>query len=479
MPPFLPQNPLSPPRPLDFSPLTNALDANRQNALAASRQALEAQALDLKREQVGMQQRKFERDEKAAQVQSLGRRAQAIAELPENDPRRARAWQAILREHPEAAKLDPVWHDPVQGPKMLIAEAGEWMDPLKRQLLQAQAAQAQAGVENIPLQRDLLQAQIAQAKQKDAMAEMQARVLAEVFPGLRPQTSQPAAPPPQAVPQAGPGGAALQPMSDTGAPADPLLHPAQAALPPPETPPGVADRLTPAQRQAMGLALIGKGDAGKILLEADNANKLDKEAKNQVEKDLVAATNQLGRLDDIANSYRERFQTLEGKIKNRFNSWVDYLGFARKSMNPKDRQDLAEFTAFRRDAFENLNRYIKEITGAQMSEAEAQRLMRAMPNPGVGLFDGDSPTEFKAKMDSVVRQTKLAYARMSYLRKNGFEGNADAAAKALPLERMPGLIQQRTNSILQEMRQLNPGARQEDLAPLIRRRLRSEFGISA
>lgn len=485
MPPFLPQNALMAPRPLDFSPLNDAIDGNRRNALMASQQQMQQEELGLRREQMDMTRQKMQRDQTSETVQRLGRRAQAIDALPPGDPRRAQAWAAILREHPNAGGLDASWQDPVQGPKMLLAEAGEWMDPQKRRLLEAQIAQAQAGVANIPLQQELLRAQIGQARQKDARAEMEAGLLNELFPGIRrqpaggapsPAPSAPGAP----APQAGPGGATLQPMSDPGAaPADPMLIQAQAAQPQEPAPPSPADRLTPAQRQALGLALIGKGDAGQILMNADNANKLNKEAVNRVEGQMLDAVNQIGRLDEISKSYKDRFQTLEGKVGNKVNAWLDYSEITRKNMKPKDRQELAEFTAFRRDAFENLNRYIKEVTGAQMSEAEAQRLMRAMPNPGTGLWDGDSPTEFRSKMESVIRQTKLAYARMSYLRKGGFAGSADEAARQLPLERMQGVIQKRTDEIAREAIKANPGATQQDVAPLVRQRLRAEFGISA
>ena len=45
------------------------------------------------------------------------------------------------------------------------------------------------------------------------------------------------------------------------------------------------------------------------------------------------------------------------------------------------------------------------MTGAQMSEGEADRLMRGMPN------QDDSPTEFMAKMQSVIGQIK-SYDRL-------------------------------------------------------------------
>lgn len=486
---FLPQAQIQAPRNamLDLSPISDALDSNRRNAMLQGQQDMQREQVGMQRERLGMERQQFDTNQQTATIQRLGRRAQAIAALPEGDPRRAAGWQALLREHPNAAALGQEWQDPALGPQMLVAEAGEWMDPMKRELMQAQTEQARANVENIPLQRDLLQAQVEQAKRKDTRAEMEASLLGEIFPGLRQsRASAPAAASPQSIPQAAPqqgGGASMQPMSapvDPGA--DPMLIRTQAADTGPEAAPqqpGVADRLTPAQRQAMGLALIGKGDAGKILLDADNTNRLGKEATNAVEKRLTDTFNQLGRLQSIQQQFNPDFLLWDKRAGFAWDKLMDSTSITRRSLTPQQTQQLAEFSAFKQEAVENLNRYIKEITGAQMSEAEAARLMRAMPSPGVGIFDGDSPTEFKAKLDNAVRMSQLAYARDAYLRRNGFAGTAEEAARRVPLQKMQGIIQDRTNGILREVQRANPGVPPAQLAPLVRQRLKAEFGISA
>ena len=142
--PFLPQAQIQAPRNalLDFSGINNALDSNRRNALLESQQEMQREELGMRRQTHDLNVRKFDQDNEMATVKRLGMRAQAIDALPPNDPRRAQAWGAIMKEHPGGAGLDPSWHDPVQGPKMLMAEAGQWEDPLKRQLLQAQIAKA-------------------------------------------------------------------------------------------------------------------------------------------------------------------------------------------------------------------------------------------------------------------------------------------------------------------------------------------------
>ena len=70
----------------------------------------------------------------------------------------------------------------------------------------------------------------------------------------------------------------------------------------------------------------------------------------------------------------------------------------------KSKDLLKDIAQFEQDTNANVNLYIKEITGAQMSEAEAQRLSKAVANLG------DSPTVFKAKMENTQRVLKEAAA---------------------------------------------------------------------
>ena len=80
------------------------------------------------------------------------------------------------------------------------------------------------------------------------------------------------------------------------------------------------------------------------------------------------------------------------------------------------REKITKVSKFKRNAIENLNLYIKEITGAQMSEAEADRLRKAVPDA-----ENDSPTEFKAKMDDAIEQLRKKQTRYAYALENGIE----------------------------------------------------------
>lgn len=222
--------------------------------------------------------------------------------------------------------------------------------------------------------------------------------------------------------------------------------------------------------------------AGRALVDLAKGSEtpgLGKEATNKLEEKQLNTTESLSRLTSIASEFKPEFQTIENRLGYKWSEMLDSFNAGRSSLTPDQTKELAEFSAFRSNSLNNLNAYIKEITGAAMTNAEADRIMKAMPNPGDGVLNGDSPTVFKAKLDSAIKSAKMALARYNYLRKNGFSGSADDMASRLPLEKMGGVIQQKTDQYLQEALAQNKGLKPADLAPIVRQKLRAEFGLEA
>ena len=95
-----------------------------------------------------------------------------------------------------------------------------------------------------------------------------------------------------------------------------------------------------------------------------------------------------------------------------------------------------------------VNQYIKDITGAQMSEFEAKRLRKAIPDPGDTLLGGDDPIAYQAKMASALNEFAKAKARYEfYLQKGLSEGrdyDADEISKLTPLDSMRIAVEDKT-----------------------------------
>ena len=200
-----------------------------------------------------------------------------------------------------------------------------------------------------------------------------------------------------------------------------------------------------------------------------------KTAGNKVDEDLLGVTRNLMQLDNIAAQFKPEFQ--------RFQDKAGYAALKVKDstvgLTNKEKRDLAEYSSYRRNAFNTLNEYIKSVTGAAMSEAEANRIRKSMPDPGDGIFGGDSPTEFKAKLDDTLRQTKMAVARLSYIKRNGMSLEDGNGNPVVPLERMPVLINQRGQEIEKELRAAQPKADAKAIQKAVRRQLSVEFGLSS
>jgi hypothetical protein len=193
---------------------------------------------------------------------------------------------------------------------------------------------------------------------------------------------------------------------------------------------------------------------------------------NKVDEDLLGVTRGLMQLDQIQSQFKPEFQQYMDKAGFAALAVKEKAGF---KLTNKQQKDLTEFASYRRNAVNSLNEYIKQITGAAMSEPEARRILSGMPKPGDGIFDGDSPTEFKAKLDDAMQKTKMAVARLAYIKRNGMSLEDGSGNPVIALERMPQLINERGRAIENELKKT--GASGKPLERAVRRQLGVEFGL--
>ena len=136
-----------------------------------------------------------------------------------------------------------------------------------------------------------------------------------------------------------------------------------------------------------------------------------KKAIGTIESQILAASDGLRRLTAINEAFDPKMLTFGAKMEYQLLNFIDKIGFP---ISASDRQTMGNTAVFRRNAYEALNKYIKDITGAQMSEAEAKRLTKAFTDP-----EGDGPIRFKAKLDDLIKTGRETVARLSYLRHKG------------------------------------------------------------
>ena len=327
------------------------------------------------------------------------------------------------------------------------------MAPFKMQLLQSQAS--------------LAAAQAHAAMQKDPQREFEAQLyrrMGEQINGAQPGNAVPPPGQPQVIPQS-----FEQPQQ-----ADPNLQLTADGLPNAQRPaqkpdlvqvPGIG--AVPRQTAEAMQFMLAK-DRGAVVGKALDEDKLDKTAKGEVQKDLVGLTGTIGRLESINARLDPKFLKIPERAGFAWNTLQDKFG----ALPLDQKQDLANFTRFRQTSVQNAALYVKYLSGVAVSEQEYQRIMKTLPNAGTGIFDGDSPTEFQAKMKEATVQAKMAYARAKHLDTTGFKGKPWEAGVAL--DDMRGIIDQRGAQIEQQLQGRVPPERMRDV---VRQKLKQEFGI--
>lgn len=198
---------------------------------------------------------------------------------------------------------------------------------------------------------------------------------------------------------------------------------------------------------------------------------LGQTATNKLQEKLIDASDASARLNDIESSFKPEYQQFATKLKMGARDLKDFVGIP---LDENDKKQMGEFFDYKRVTTDNLNRTIKDITGSAMGIEEARRIIATMPNAGDGVFDGDGPVKFKAKLDGVVKATRRAIQRYNYALRNGL----DPLKTGIDIEQVPTLIEKRGRAIEQEIRrEAPPNVPLDQIRPEIRKRLRQEFGM--
>lgn len=198
----------------------------------------------------------------------------------------------------------------------------------------------------------------------------------------------------------------------------------EGIIPAIETTEGYLLSTTTGQRMPEAIKAPSRQEAGK-------AGAFTTRTKGEIEERILTTGEGVARLEDISKTYKPEFQQIGTRLSAAFTAGREKAGL---EISKDERSNLKDFSTFKRRAADNLNRTIKDITGAAMSIPEAKRITRSAPNPGTGIFDGDSPTVFKSKLDDTLETLKAANRRMIDLRKKGFTGDiSEDIAERFPL----------------------------------------------
>jgi len=223
---------------------------------------------------------------------------------------------------------------------------------------------------------------------------------------------------------------------------------------------------------------LKKAKAGAINVNNYPPNALEpgKATRTDLEKSLIGSAASISRLNDIEAGFRPEYLQAAPRFSAAWSAIKEKGG---ANLSPGDRRFLENFSTWSRSAIEEVNSYIQEKTGAAMGVQEAARLTKGIPNPGTGLFDGDSPSQFWSKLQGVLKQAKMVEARSLYALRNGLTLMGANGEPVIPLSAMPKIMDERGAALEVELRRQNPKISPKEMRTQVLRRLGEEFGISS
>ena len=205
---------------------------------------------------------------------------------------------------------------------------------------------------------------------------------------------------------------------------------------------------------------------------------LQKPTAAKIEEKQIAANEGLARISNIVKSFKPEFQEIPTKLGVAWSSLKSKLG---ANLPPEDKARLEEFGVYKQNSLENINLYIKEITGAQMSEKEANRLRKAMPDPGDGIFGGDDPVTFKAKLINTYKKLRMTQIRTNYYLSTGIGEDTlkklVVSGNVISYEQMEKMLDERGEEHAARLKKQNPNIGASDLFGQVRALLAQEFKV--
>ena len=216
---------------------------------------------------------------------------------------------------------------------------------------------------------------------------------------------------------------------------------------------------------------IEVGEDGTVRFgQGSAANNMGTATKNKVEGKLLDSLEMGSRVQSIKDSFNPEFLEFKNRAGNKWAAMKDFMGV---DLNEDETKQLKGFTVFRRRAVSNMSRLLNEISGAAVSPDEYKRISKTMPNAGTDMFDGDSPIEFKAKMDDVLKDVQNANMRYNYALANGLK----PMETNIEIDAMPDVFEERAILVEGEVSREMRGASDADIEAETRKRLKAEFGI--
>ena len=187
---------------------------------------------------------------------------------------------------------------------------------------------------------------------------------------------------------------------------------------------------------------------GTVQIGGGSSGNLQKSTRTQLEKDALNSIDVMAQVKEMKSNFKPEFQ----RIGHRYDMYMSNLGdkfkdvpFIKnfvKDIDPEERVILEDFARHRADNLKLFTKTLSDLSGAAVTASEAKRAEGWFPKVGTGIFDGDSPTEYSAKMRNFEQFTRNALIRQQYALENGLKW------QNISLDSVPDIIEQEGDKLM-------------------------------
>ena len=139
---------------------------------------------------------------------------------------------------------------------------------------------------------------------------------------------------------------------------------------------------------------------------------MEKGTKKNIEAMLINNSLNFEGFKEIASLYKPEFSQIPTRWKVWYKKIQDGLGdwniFG--DISEEDKKLISDYSKWEQKSWEMTNAYIKSITGAQMSEKEAERILKGFADPRKF-----SPTEYQAKLEGILENALMSTIRANII----------------------------------------------------------------